>query len=253
MQSALIIHIPHASLHIPPFALEDYVKEKLYQEFLVMTDHYCSELFSSEISTLEFPYSRLYCDVERFKEDEKEEMSSVGMGFAYTHCSDGSILRKISEERKEQILISCYEPHHKQLNEMTEKALKENGSCLIIDGHSFYPEPLPYELHPELYRPEICIGTDPFHTPEWLSSFCLTFFNGKGYDTAFNAPFIGTIVPLPYYGKEPKVRSVMIEINRKLYMDKSGEKTASFEKVRTDIREFLETLSKEEKKDRAVD
>ena len=252
MRSALVVHIPHSSLYIPQSVLDDYKKEKLYREFLVMTDRYCDELFSSELPTLAFPYSRLYCDVERFREDEKEEMASVGMGFAYTHCSDGSILRKFSEERKEQILISCYEPHHRKLTEMTERALKENGSCLIVDGHSFYPEPLPYERHPELYRPEICIGTDPFHTPEWLSGFCFGFFAGKGYDTAFNAPFIGTIVPLSYYGKEPKVRSVMIEINRKLYMDKTGRKTDSFEKVRSDVRQFLKALSEEEEKHRVV-
>ena len=33
MQSALIIHVPHASLYIPPFAEEDYAKEKgLHEE-----------------------------------------------------------------------------------------------------------------------------------------------------------------------------------------------------------------------------
>ena len=248
MQSALIIHIPHSSRYIPASARMDYVKERLPHEFLVMTDHFCDELFSSMFPTLKFPYSRLYCDVERFKEDEKEEMTAVGMGFAYTHCSDGTVLRTLSKERKEQILASCYEPHHQKLIRMTESALKKTGSCLIVDGHSFYPEALPYELHPKLHRPEICIGTDPFHTPEWLSVFCYDFFTGKGYETDFNAPFIGTIVPLPYFGKEKKVRSVMIEINRKLYMDKTGEKTSAFGKVKIDIRQFLEQLSTEEKK-----
>ena len=42
----------------------------------------------------------------------------------------------------------------------------------------------------------------------------------------------------------------MIEINRKLYMDKTGEKTSAFGKVKTDIRQFLEQLSTEEKKHR---
>ena len=40
--------------------------------------------------------------------------------------------------------------------------------CLIIDGHSFPALPLPYELNQRAFRPDFCIGTDDFHTPEEL-------------------------------------------------------------------------------------
>ena len=39
-----------------------------------------------------------------------------------------------------------------------------------------------------------------------------------GYSTVRNEPFSGTIVPLKHYRKDQRVQSLMIEINRKLYV-----------------------------------
>ncbi len=40
-----------------------------------------------------------------------------------------------------------------------------------------------------------------------------------GLHVRVNTPYSGAITPLCYYGKEKRVISVMIEINRKLYMN----------------------------------
>ena len=54
--------------------------------------------------------------------------------------------------------------------------LDEVGKCLIIDGHSFPEIPLRFELDKDPNRPDICIGTCDFHTPEKLIQG-----NGKFY------------------------------------------------------------------------
>jgi len=59
---------------------------------------------------------------------------------------------------------------------------KENNKVLIIDCHSFPKSPLPYELNQEKSRPEICIGTDNFHTSKKLKNsfrklFCCSICN----------------------------------------------------------------------------
>ena len=39
-----------------------------------------------------------------------------------------------------------------------------------------------------------------------------------GYSTAWDQPFGGTVVPMKHYRKDERVQSLMIEINRWLYL-----------------------------------
>ena len=96
----MILHIPHSSTYVPDtFRVLDGVS--LEQEFHRMTDWFTDELFDFEEATkLVFPYSRLYCDVERFREDKDELMARKGMGVCYTNTSYGTELREISSKEK---------------------------------------------------------------------------------------------------------------------------------------------------------
>ena len=58
-----------------------------------------------------------------------------------------------------------------------------------------------------------------------------TILESCGYSTARDQPFSGTIVPMKHYRKDHRVQSLMIEINRWLYLgedysvDSEGAKT----------------------------
>ena len=93
-----------------------------------------------------------------------------------------------------------------------------NDHCLIIDGHSFPALPLPYELNQTAFLPDFCLCTDDFHTSEELVVRVEKEIESSGYSTVRNQPFSGTIVPMKHYQKEQRVQSLMIEINRKLYV-----------------------------------
>ncbi len=77
----MIIHIPHAKTKIPKPAkyLTDITKE-----IVRVTDWYVEDLFeyTPASSTIVFPYSRVYCDVERFEDDP---LNNIGNGIFYTH------------------------------------------------------------------------------------------------------------------------------------------------------------------------
>ena len=237
----VIVHIPHSSTDIPEeykklFVVDD---ETLSKELLLMTDRYTDELFERENSIV-FPVSRLVCDVERFRNEADEEMSPKGMWVCYEKTSDGKQLKICTNEHKNEILTRYYDVHHRKLTEAVELVLEEHGECIIIDAHSFSSTPLPHEPSHETPRPDICIGTDDFHTPYQLLEFCKDFFEAKGYSVAINQPFSGTVVPVDYYGKNKQVESVMIEINRNLYMDEqTGEKTDNFETIKQEVSELL--------------
>ena len=120
-----------------------------------------------------------------------------------------------------------------------------------------------------VHRPAVCIGTDmtlpphaPFahpgmHTPPWLRERAAEAFGemlarwpggararpglrartsrrrrapGKAVaGIAFDRPFAGALVPLPYLGNDRRVQAVMIELRRDLYMDEeTGGRLAGF-------------------------
>jgi N-formylglutamate deformylase len=241
----IIFHIPHSSTFIPNDIRSDILlsDEKLLVELGLMTDWYTDELFDHAVSylgkSIKFPVSRLVVDPERFADDETESMSEVGMGVIYIKTSSGKPLRdlsKITSDSRTQLLNRFYYPHHDSLTGAVSSQLDEEGRVLIIDCHSFPDEPLPYERCQSQDRPEICIGTDPYHTPEELISNLKSSFESLGYKVAMNSPFAGSIVPSIYYQKNKNVHSIMIEINRNLYMDNlTIERGKNFATVRNDI------------------
>lgn len=54
---------------------------------------------------------------------------------------------------------------------------------------------LPTESGSSQERPDICIGTDPFHTPPYLVAQLREVFVDEGFSVAIDSPFEGTLVP----------------------------------------------------------
>ena len=217
----MILHIPHHSTVIPKeyrdlFVISD---EQLAIELQLMTDHDTDKMFSIEhpdITSVMATVSRLLVDNERFREDTQESMSEKGMGAIYTLRQDGTELKKFTEEQKETLLTTFYDPHHKALKEAVQNELDANGQSLIIDCHSFPNKPLPYEKTQETRNVDFCLGFDDFHAPRELIVDVCRFLEIKGYSYQCNYPFSGSIVPNQYYKKDQRVSSLMIEVNRDL-------------------------------------
>jgi N-formylglutamate deformylase len=117
------------------------------------------------------------------------------------------------------------------------------GSCILIDAHSFPSRPLPYELDQRLDRPDICIGTDPFHTPTWLRDVAVSAARAAGWSVSIDRPFSGSLVPQAHYRRDRHVASVMIEVNRALYMDETtGARSTGFAATRDQIEKLIAAL-----------
>ena len=258
-QEQVVLHIPHSNTKIPKKDLELFVvgEEDLKKEHLKMTDMYTDELFDipgvPKKNRIVFGLSRLVCDVERFRDDEKEIMASRGMGVCYTATHDLKELKAVTPEHRERML-KLYERHHQKLVRTISDEIAKHGQMLLIDCHSFASERLPYEIESEGKdepRPDICLGFDRNQTPAWLMAYMIREFESRGYKVAVNYPFSGTLIPEGFaergYGKK-KLMSIMIEVNRKLYMDeKTGEKLESFEKVKADIGNIVKGLNTRER------
>lgn len=242
MQLPAVIHIAHSATLIPSdvraeLLLDD---EALEAELRAMTDHETDILFGvpSDVATpVVFPVSRLVVDPERFIDEDMEVMASRGMGVIYTRTSSGRPLRKnLTSGQRAALLERFYHPHHQRLTAAVSAALSEHGRCLLIDGHSFPSIPLPYELDQDSARPDICVGTDVVHTPSWLRDLAVEIFEGSGLTVAINKPFAGAMVPAEFLGHDRNVLPIMIEVNRRMYMDEStGRRASGFEFVAAEI------------------
>lgn len=64
-----------------------------------------------------------------------------------------------------------------------------------------------------------------------------------GYSLGINEPYSGTIVSMEFYKKDERVQSIMLEVNRKLYLS-GTEKSDGYEKIKEVVQGYLKVLKK---------
>ncbi len=130
----IIIHIPHSSLTYPQEFLDKVIitPEELEKENIFISDYLVDKLISFPANIIKFPYSRLFCDVERFKDDKQEVMSQYKMGVVYQNNSQLKKFINYDETYKNWVITNFYEPHHQKLDNLTKKILAQYNSCYII-------------------------------------------------------------------------------------------------------------------------
>ena len=248
--SPLLVLVPHSGTRIPPEVRPSLVvdDDALDAELLAMTDHYTDRLFSAAPALggvlVVNHLSRLVVDPERFVDDTQEPMAAHGLGAVYTRTSGGAVLRSpdFDDRARAEVLARYLRPYADAVERCVEHLLRRFGVALIVDGHSFPRTPLPWE-NPSLRRPDICLGHEPFHEHPFRHQ-AEEVFREHGLTVAHNSPFAGSYVPLRFYRKDPRVRSLMIEVRRDLYMDEeTGEANADFERIRAVLREALDGLT----------
>lgn len=119
----------------------------------------------------------------------------------------------------------------------------------VIVTH-FYPDSgkvalvgLQRNLDKTSVRQDICIGTDNFYTPKELVDNSVHFFESAGLSVKVNSPYNGTIVTLKHYGKDDRVNSIMIEVNKKLYVTDVFQKSKNYKEIQELCQTFIRNFS----------
>jgi N-formylglutamate amidohydrolase len=227
----LVIHTPHAG-HILPVQRKNQI---IYALHNVLCDHYTDKLFGSNdpsISHISFPYSRLFCDVERLLNDPLEKR---GIGILYDlsyHLSiprDKSIWAMTDEQR-----MTLYHAYHKALS-----ITMENGG-LLLDCHSFSEQDNILSKHAHKYKDiDICLGynNDTSKPDEETLKLIVQFFRLHGYSVALNKPFSNAMVA--GFGHH----SLMIEVNKHCYMrEDTLQITSGYYKLHRELQELYRLL-----------
>jgi len=235
----IILHIPHAGLELPARYLGDILVPDDLLRLNVSNDAdlYVDQLFEGGgVLSLKPQFSRYACDVERFRDDNEESGSKQGRGLYYTHFLDGRQFREFSTQARQRVLAELYDPHHARLTHEVTSKLQAHGVCWIVDCHSFADN---------AGYPDFCIGTDSFHTPADLLERLQNFIEQAGYGVLVNFPFSGSISPMEYYQKDRRVKSIMIEVNKRLYLDaNTTQKNCKFNEIGWLCREMVGLIAK---------
>ncbi len=225
-------------------------------------DCYVDELFDF-VDELGAPmllahFPRAYLDVNR----EPYELDPVLFGDRLPHYANtqsvrvvgglGTIARIVSESEeiyREPLSIAAalerinriYTPYHATLDGLLLEAKTRFGYAVLIDCHSMPSTPM---ADSNGVRPDFVLG-DRYGTschPE-LIQLAAHKLRGLGYVVSLNKPYAGGYIT-EHYGRPHEGRHVLqVEINRALYMDEiSFRKRPSFERLRDDLRQVVETL-----------
>lgn len=200
----VIAHNPHSSPRLP--SLDGYLVDP-ETEIELTTDWYVETLFASADEMISFPYARIWCDVERFPDDPLQER---GLGIAYTRTLEGRPLRDAPDMTP---ILDAYARHHQQLEEAVERALVSQP-VVLLDAHSFSDYQASF-FHNGAVMPDFCIG---FDTPSVHVRRLAEILAEGGCSVGFNVPFAGALIPAAYAGR-PDVQPIMIEVNKRLYLE----------------------------------
>jgi N-formylglutamate deformylase len=100
------------------------------------------------------------------------------------------------------------------------------------------------DLDQNAKRPDYNIGTDEFHTPFELMETARVFFEKRHLDAVIDKPYSGTIVPLKHNKKDKRVKAIMLEVNRRLYLEPGTNiRSVNYNKVKETVSEFIAQLA----------
>lgn len=101
-----------------------------------------------------------------------------------------------------------------------------------------------------------CVGTDLFHTQQFLTNSVDDALEDLGKDFAadrlvaylgvvlVDRPYSVTMVPSQFYGLDSRVEFIMIEVNRSLDMDEgTGKMRPCFDNLRASLEEVHDGIS----------
>ena len=197
--SRLVLNIPHSSALLPK-GTKYASMDQLLEDNGKWTDHYTDLLFlpspdlSQRCKIHRFPFSRFYIDAERLPEDDLVRKD----GIVYTEFNGN---RRSLTEAERQKLMGFYRAYIEGF-ELAE-------GDLLVDCHSF-----PSDLADN----SICIGfNEDASKPSAavLEMLAATFRSAGFEDVRFNEPYSNSLTPAKPY----TYHSVMIEVNKKAYMD----------------------------------
>lgn len=219
----IVLNEPHASvegLYDEQLSFWNIDTQFVNDVVLKWTDWHTDYLFHGfrhpNIRTARFPYSRFVVDAERLWDDPMEQ---IGQGIIYRHFNG---YHRFVPQSYETRLLYLWKSHQRKLMGNLCK------DALLLDCHSF-PE--------DKGDVDVCIGfNDDWSKPDKeLLDFTVNLFEENGYTVGINYPYSNSEAPVcPFV-----YQSMMLEVNKRVYMDERSLYLKSHCDKKRNIRETI--------------
>jgi N-formylglutamate amidohydrolase len=231
----LVISIPHFGTEaIPGIAASSYADPAFATFPHGYTDTFAADVYGAldEVgaTVLATPYSRLFVDVNRRRDDFERIGGEIRSqrGVIKTHLvSDQPIFSgPLTRSRAEQRLRRYYDPYHAALDAIIGRLRENHDRVLLIDAHTGSPN--------RMGEHEVVIGTRGATTADpRLCARALGIFGEHGFEPHLDIPGYSGGYIVRRYGRPTAtgVHALQIEVNVSLLMTTSrGELIARLER-----------------------
>lgn len=247
--------VPHSGYGIP-LEMTKYID--ITKPNLKTCDDYTDEIYDlTDIGGI-----FLSTDVSRFAIDFNRKRHERGKeGLIRSVDIDGNpILKKMVPEKDRKYLTKkYYNPFYEAMNKNVQDLKKKQGFAFLLNGHSMKSYiPKPRQKIESGTRPDFCIGTnsDTTASKRMLLAFekALKKHTKKyGFSVKRDYPFKGEKgINAIYASPEKGLNSILLEINKKTYLDRQGNKKPKEFKIvkgiiKATMRDFCKNVFKESK------
>jgi len=165
--------------------------------------------------------------VERLDTDELEKLG-CGKFYEKVPNTDIKIRDKAIDSEEYSNVLKLYFDWHVNLYERCVREFRTHGECVLVDAHSFSHKQVDYN---DNQLPDICIGVNS-DTQKWLIEETCELFARKGYSVEIDFPFANA---KQVTHKNLSTNSIMIEVNKRLYLDDDSMNVDGFKKLHNAI------------------
>lgn len=218
----VLVCIPHYGTQaLPGVTANDYVDPANVTFAYGFADAFAADLYGDLHSTgatlLVFPYSRLFVDVNRRRDDfemsDGEVRSLRGVMRTHTIADKPVFAEPIDQQQAEDRLKAFYDPYHRTLRTLTDRLHTKHGHLLLIDAHTGSER--------GMGEHQIILGTRRGETSDSrFSDLAANVFRSYDFEVHHDVPGYSGGYTVRHYG-DPHARQIhalQIEVNSTLLM-----------------------------------
>src|SRR5213593_199108 len=246
-RTPVVVSVPHYGTQSLPHITRDDYCEPWFETFAYgFADTFVGDLYADlhehGATVLATPFSRMFVDVNRRRDDFEQHESVVRSrrGVVRTHTMrDVPIFtRPLALADLEERLRTLYDPYYSTLEGLLTELCQAYGYAMLLDGHTGSPR--------RMKDHQVIIGTrqDGTCDPQ-LAATMATIFSRHGFEVHQNVSGYtgGNIVATYGQPQSRRVHALQLEINASLLTTTTGEKAeANIARLRQCLREVLAAL-----------